>query len=269
MLVAVALSGCASIHNDPINLPLDASASAGPLEAGRENINYEDDLLIALSFSGGGTRAAAFSHGVLTEMDGARMRRGGASLLDRVDFVSGVSGGSVTAAYYGLKKRAALTDFRERFLLRDAEEALRTKFTLINIQRALSGGVNDATGFTRWLDDNLFQGATFAEFRADRRPRIWINAADIYNRTTFVFGQTAFSAMCSDLDVLSDRGCGRGIGGGAGGVCAGGDPDLLRHVQSQAAGLDRALAQRPCCLARCSSRSRPRLPDTMMDRCPT
>jgi NTE family protein len=200
VLVAVALSGCASIHNDPINLPLEASASARLLEAGRENINYEDDLLIALSFSGGGTRAAAFSHGVLTEMDGARVRRGSASLLDRVDFVSGVSGGSVTAAYYGLKKRAALTDFRERFLLRDAEEALRTKFTLINIQRALSGGVNDATGFTRWLDENLFQGATFAEFRADRRPRIWINAADIYNRTTFVFGQTAFSAMCSDLE---------------------------------------------------------------------
>src|SRR5262245_33155944 len=94
VLVGAALSGCASIHNDPINLPLEASASARLLEA--ENINYEDDLLIALSFSGGGTRAAAFSHGVLTEMDGARVRRGSASLLDRVDFVSGVSGGSVT-----------------------------------------------------------------------------------------------------------------------------------------------------------------------------
>src|SRR5215813_9813637 len=188
-LLAVALGGCASIHNEPINLPLESNARAEPVDV----IPSDDDVLIALSFSGGGTRAAAFSHGVLTEMDGARMRRGGASLLDRVDFVSGVSGGSVTAAYYGLKKRAALTDFRERFLLRDAEEALRTKFTLVNIQRALSGGVNDATGFTRWLDENLFEGATFAEFRADRRPRIWINAADIYNRTTFVFGQTAFS----------------------------------------------------------------------------
>src|SRR5215468_6159988 len=91
VLMAVALSGCASIHNNPINLPLDAIASAHASEPGHENINYEDDLLIALSFSGGGTRAAAFSHGVLTEMDGARMRRGSVSLLDRVDFVSGVS----------------------------------------------------------------------------------------------------------------------------------------------------------------------------------
>ena len=196
---AAVLGGCA-VYNEPINRPLAEAASLAP-DPGREVLTYDDDLLIALSFSGGGTRAAAFSYGVLAEMDGARVPGAGPrSLLDRVDFVSGVSGGSVTAAYYGLKRRALLADFRERFLLRDAQEVLRTKFTLANISRALSGGVNDATGFTRWLDENLFQGATFAQFRADRRPRIWINASDIYNRTSFVFGQTAFSAMCSDLE---------------------------------------------------------------------
>ncbi len=197
MLLAAALGGCASIHNEPINRPLDANARPDPSDL----IPSDDDVLIALSFSGGGTRAAAFSHGVLTEMDGARPRGGGRSLLDRVDFVSGVSGGSVAAAYFGLRKRAGLADFRERFLLRDGEEVLRTRFTLANIQRALAGGVNDATGFTRWLDENLFQGATFAEFRNDRRPRILINASDIYNRTTFVFSPTTFSAMCSDLSA--------------------------------------------------------------------
>src|SRR5690242_15297954 len=132
-LVAATLGGCASIYNEPINLPLEASARPDPVDI----IPSDDDVLIALSFSGGGTRAAAFSHGVLTEMDTARPRGGGRSLLDRVDFVSGVSGGSITAAYFGLKKRAALEDFRERFLLRDAEASLRTRFTLTNIQRAL------------------------------------------------------------------------------------------------------------------------------------
>src|SRR5215813_1235931 len=185
-LVAATLGGCTSIYNQPINRPLDADARPDPTDL----IPSNDDFLIALSFSGGGTRAAAFSHGV---------RAGKGSLLDRVDFVSGVSGGSITAAYFGLKKRAALDDFRERFLLRNAEETLRTNFTLTNIQRALAGGVNDATGFTRWLDENLFDGATFAQFRNDRRPRILINAADIYNRTTFLFTPTSFSAMCSDL----------------------------------------------------------------------
>jgi NTE family protein len=28
---------------------------------------------------------------------------------------------------------------------------------------------------------------------------VWINASDIYNRTPFVFGETAFAAMCSDI----------------------------------------------------------------------
>jgi NTE family protein len=121
------------------------------------------------------------------------------SLLDRVDFVSGVSGGSVTAAYFGLRKREALSDFRERFLLRNAEEALNTRVSLINLGRAIGGGLNDATHLPRWLDDNLFGGATFREFRSSQRPRIWINASDIYNRTPFVFGNIAFDAMCSDL----------------------------------------------------------------------
>ena len=74
-------------------------------------------LLIGLAFSGGGTRAAAFSYGVLSEFERSEAgpgRRYG-SLLDSIDYVSGVSGGAVTAAYFGLKGRAALADFRERF----------------------------------------------------------------------------------------------------------------------------------------------------------
>ena len=146
-------------------------------------------------------RAAAFSFGVLTELNRSRAGSDQAkSLLDRVDFISGVSGGSVTAAYFGLKKRAALDDFRERFLLRNAEEGLNTRVSLGNIGRALGGGVNDSQ-FTNWLDRNLFDGARFDAFREDRRPRVWINASDIYNRTPFVFGKTAFDALCSDIST--------------------------------------------------------------------
>jgi NTE family protein len=198
-ICAAVLGGCASVHNEPVNRPLADNALAP--DPGHEVSSYEDDLLVALSFSGGGTRAAAFSYGVLAEMDSTsvRGRTASPSLVDRVDFVSGVSGGSIMAAYFGLKKRAALGDFRERFLLRDAEETLRTRITIANISRALSGGVNDASGFARWLDENLFEGATFGTLGPQRRPHIWINASDIYNRTSFVFGPTAFSAMCSDL----------------------------------------------------------------------
>lgn len=197
MACAVTLAGCVSVYNLPGNAPLDAALANN--DVGRETASFEDDVLLALSFSGGGTRAAAFSFGVLSELERTRAgSRQTQSLLDRVDFVSGVSGGAVTAAYFGLKKRAALDDFRERFLLRNAEEALNTSISLGNIGRAIGGGAND-NQLTNWLDQNLFDGARFDVFRDERRPRVWINASDIYNRTPFVFGKTAFDALCSDI----------------------------------------------------------------------
>jgi NTE family protein len=195
------LFGCASIQNTPVNQPGSSAGLAGNVHLSFEERSAEDDDLISLSFSGGGTRAAAFSFGVLTEMEHTPVRDASASMLDRIDFISGVSGGAVTAAYYGLRKRAALDDFRERFLLRNAEEGLETDLTLGTIGKALEGGINDSRGFPRWLDANLFNGATFGEFRETGRPRVWINASDIYSRTPFVFGATAFSAMCSDLST--------------------------------------------------------------------
>jgi NTE family protein len=195
-----ALVACASVSNHPINLPLTDGHT--PIAGdGRPSDASEDDMLVSLAFSGGGTRAAAFSFGVLkgfsrtTVIDRGRP----AQLIDRVDFVTAVSGGSVTAAYFGLKGSAALADFRERFLLRNAEEALNTAINLINFSRALAGGANQDVPLRNWLDANLFEGATFRALRTERRPRVWINATDIYNRTPFVFGKTAFGALCSDL----------------------------------------------------------------------
>lgn len=200
-LVAVGLAGCASVVNTPINVPT-SDAQGGLTAEPRATEASEDDLMVALAFSGGGTRAAAFSFGVLQALEAtAPPRRRPGYLLDHIDFVTGVSGGSITAAYFGLKKRAALDDFRERFLLKDGEEALRTNVSLGNLSRALGGGVNEDTRFRAWLDANLFEGATFAALLSERRPRIWINATDIYNRTPFVFGKTAFSVICSDLSA--------------------------------------------------------------------
>ena len=200
------LVGCASVYNVPVNIPVTNGSVVDSLKLGFQDPKSLDDVLIGLSFSGGGTRAAAFSFGVLQELDRTPVRGPAASMLDRVDFISGVSGGSVTAAYYGLKKRAALDDFREKFLIQNAEAGLTTTLSLGTIGRALGGGINDSSGFTKWLDAQLFNGATFGEFREIGRPRVWINASDIYNRTPFVFGATAFTAICSDLRAypLSD-----------------------------------------------------------------
>ena len=193
------LAACAQIHNEPINQPLVPGAGPNMAELGNDMATYYDDTVIALSFSGGGTRAAAFSYGVLTALDQTPTPNRPTTLLDRVDFVTGVSGGSVLAAYYGLKKRQALADFKQRFLLRNAQAELDTSINLINIAKGLQGGINGPNNFSRWLDDNLFEHATFKSLMRQRRPLIWINASDIYNRTPFVFGRVLFGALCSDL----------------------------------------------------------------------
>jgi len=189
---------CAQIHNEPINQPLAPGLQASA-DLGRGVETFYDDTVVALSFSGGGMRAAAFSFGALSALDETPAPTGSTSLLDRVDFVTGVSGGSVLAADYGRKKRAALADFKQRFLLRNAEEGLQTQISLLNIARGLQGGVNDSGTFAKWLDQHLFEHATYKRLLSRRRPLVWINASDIYDRTPFVFGQVIFGALCSDL----------------------------------------------------------------------
>ena len=79
------------------------------------------------------------------------------------------------------------------------KKALQTNLNLLSLAKGLQGGINDPTLFPRWLDDNLYEGATFKTLLYQRRPYIWINASDIYDRTPFVFGPVLFGALCSDL----------------------------------------------------------------------
>ena len=197
-LATVALFGCASIDNAPINRP-----SALPRLTSVNTVAGDDTLrstIVGLAFSGGGTRAAAFSFGVLKGLAQIEAPGGGA-MIDQVRFVSGVSGGSVTAAYFGLKGRGALSDFESRFLYRDAEESLRTRvYSVGNMMRALDGGVNDRSGLPTWLETNLFGKATLKDLQRPGHPVVWINASDIYGKTPFIFEPVTFAAICSDFE---------------------------------------------------------------------
>ena len=80
--------------------------------------------LVVLAFSGGGTRAAAFSYGVLeflkrTEVVGPKGNK--VRLLDEVDVITGVSGGSFTALAYGLYGDKLFADYEQRFLKRNVQ----------------------------------------------------------------------------------------------------------------------------------------------------
>jgi predicted acylesterase/phospholipase RssA len=200
--IALAVGACATVHNLPLNtasadpfagtIAQAAAAAGAPREA--------EGAVIGLAFSGGGTRAAAFAYGVLQQLRATHSSRAGArgDLLDHVAIISSVSGGSVLSAYYGLKGRAALDDFREQFLTQDLMAELNTSITLVNVGRALGGGINTDTRLRDWLNAHLFHDATYSALIA-RRPIILINSTDIYSRTPFLFAPVTFAAMCSDL----------------------------------------------------------------------
>ncbi len=203
---AFALAACATVHNLPLNVPsanpfagtLVQAAAAAEREQPRRVGN--DSSVVGLAFSGGGTRAAAFAYGVLEQLrrTPAQRQEPGGNLLGRVNIVSGVSGGSIIAAYFGLKGPAALGDFRQEFLEQDLMAALDTNITLINVGRALGGGVNTDNRLRDWLNAHLYHDAIFGRLIA-RRPIVLINATDIYSRTPFLFVPATFAAMCSDL----------------------------------------------------------------------
>lgn len=203
LTLAVALGGCASVYNQPLNAPSAAPfqgiiRSADAAESGSPGApGLRSDTVIGLAFSGGGTRAAAFAYGVLDRMSQTPTVRHG-QLLDHIGVISGVSGGSIMAAYYGLKGPAALTDFRARYLTQDLMSQLNTSLSLGNISRALGGGANTDTALRDWFNTHLFHDATFASL-IGKRPVTIINASDIYNRTPFLFSPQTFAAACSDI----------------------------------------------------------------------
>ncbi len=161
------------------------------------------ELLLMLAFSGGGTRAAALSYGVLEELartpvdsEGARHR-----MLDEVDIISSVSGGSFTAAYYALWGDRIFSDFESQFLKNNVQTGLlRCALAPRNQFRLASPKFSRSDLAAEYYDRLLFKGATFADLMRQRgRPFLSINATDIASGARFEFTQDEFDLIGSDL----------------------------------------------------------------------
>ena len=64
----------------------------------------QGEIVFIMAFSGGGKRSAAFAHGVLRGLRQIPVVERGhtRSLLDELDYIAAVSGGSFQAMHYGL-----------------------------------------------------------------------------------------------------------------------------------------------------------------------
>src|SRR5210317_2021719 len=124
LTVTLLLSGCAA-YNRVHNAPTTETVAFERLDLGRE-ADESGDIWLFLAFSGGGTRAAAFSYGVLEELRETQVNISGhrRRLIDEVDVITGVSGGSFTALSYALYGDRLFSEYEERFLKRDVQGTL-------------------------------------------------------------------------------------------------------------------------------------------------
>ena len=208
MAAIVLLSGCASTMA-PHNVPFAGKVAEHGYRAGASRPSgAPESLVFGLSFSGGGTRAAALAYGVLEELSRTQVMVNGEQrrMLDLVETISAVSGGSYTAAYYGLFGDRIFNDFESRFLKRDVQNELATTFfsptNLFNMSSPYYGR-SDVTA--EYLDQILFESKTFADLdaavRQHGRPFVLINATDMARTSRFEFTQDQFDLLCSDIST--------------------------------------------------------------------
>ena len=204
-LAAVALAGCAS---RPINEPIahvDPKAGYRPYLLIPKRQNNDQHTLFVLSFSGGGTRAAAFSYGVLEELrrteivvDGQRRR-----LIDEVDLITGVSGGSFTALAYALYGDRLFSEYEERFLKRDVQGALVWRASNpFNWSKFIGGSAGRSELAADYYDEILFEGATFGDLLDKQTPVAIATGTDISSGSRLAFFQNDFDLLCSDLNKV-------------------------------------------------------------------
>ncbi len=167
------ISGC--VHY-PVNKPLTTvdpnSGYRGKLK--EPEPGNSDELILYLTFSGGGTRASAFSYGVLEELRNTEVTINGQKqmLLNQVDAISGVSGGSFTAVYYGLFGDRIFDDFEQKFLKKNVQGGLIRRLLLRpdNWVRLSSPFFQRSDLAAEYYDKILFEKKTFRDMAASERP---------------------------------------------------------------------------------------------------
>ena len=203
------LSGCQYVR-PTLNAPLKQwdpqygyqFSNLAPPEEGNT-----DSFFFIAAFSGGGTRASALAYGALRELAGQRIRWEGKDkrLLDELDLIQALSGGTFTGAYYALFGDRIFQDFESRFLRKDWDSELRGRIlrSPSNWFRLWSPYYGRAHIMADLLNEALFDGKTYGDLVQQRsRPALLIHASDMATLARFEFRQSQFDAMCSDLSQL-------------------------------------------------------------------
>jgi predicted acylesterase/phospholipase RssA len=164
--------GCALYRDAVIVYDLPAAPVTSP--APRD----EGDFLVALAVSGGGSRAALWHAAVMKELYRQVKLSDGRAVTDEIDYISSVSGGSLSSAYWCLKKPEVDTTHTDQY---DAFFDRYLTDMRVNIESEMAGGPlswyrylisseDKAIVLGRTFDKLYFNHSTFGEL-ADRERR--------------------------------------------------------------------------------------------------
>jgi predicted acylesterase/phospholipase RssA len=171
------------------SLVLDAVAPNG--QANRTG------FFVGVAISGGGSRSANFSAACMLQLQ----RIG---LLQHVDYISSVSGGSLTAAYYCLSDDQHWNpeQLQRRLSHRFASDLIRHFLLPWNMATTFFTDYDRSDLLAEIFESVLYtdhgRGLTFADLRPDR-PRLLINTTDLQSGHRFVFNDETFDDINSDL----------------------------------------------------------------------
>ena len=198
MCLLVAIGGCHILPGHwrpgwnepwPADKPVPDTAGSWKLS----ELERKDGRFVALAISGGGSRAANFGAAVMLELQ----QRG---LLDEVDVISGVSGGTLPAVYYGLGDKAGaftVPAVREALGYDFQSSWIRRWFLPQNIFRYWLSDFTRSDIMVQVFNNNLYHKATFAELRP--HPKILLNSTVHNDHTRFTFTDDRFATLHSVL----------------------------------------------------------------------
>ena len=212
ILILPLLLSCVSQY--PLNPKRSAITQAGTADEAKGKLLAQqrtDPLLVLLAFSGGGTRAASMSYGILEALERVEIplsatvkdappAAGKHTLLDEVDIISSVSGGSFTAAYYGLHGKEIFKSYREDFLIKNHQSVLMWNFlNPFNFWfKLMSPRFGRSDMAQEYYDSAIFKGAKMGDFLKGGHPDIIIQATDAMDGFIFSFTPGMFYMMCSN-----------------------------------------------------------------------
>ncbi len=209
ILLLPAFVGCEYVR-PTLNAPLEQWKPGGGYRLSNlapPEADNTDSLLLVTSFSGGGTRASTLAYGVLRELAGQPITWDGKHkrLLDELDVIFALSGGTFTGSYYALYGDQIFDDFEDRFLRKDWESELKSRIlrSPSNWFRLWSPYFGRAHIMAELLDEALFDRKTYGDLLAKhQRPMLVIHASDMATLSRFEFNQFQFDFLCSDLSQL-------------------------------------------------------------------